>query len=248
VTAEKDETHRGKYLTERAMESVMKEAQADALLLNIVNTMQVAVLASETADASEAAGHFANIAKLIPAELQQPHLSVLRSVLFLHVARWAKHAAPHAQSAVIDAASAMVTADVSRLAETYLTAVSVVGAALNNTRAGQRHTGFDTRVAQALGYVRSHCTDHPLRLDDVARSVHVSRWHLERLIKKQTGRRFKLHVRGARLEAACELLELSTLSVKEIAARIGYPHVSELTRDFKAAFRVPPRQWRLGQR
>jgi AraC-like DNA-binding protein len=230
------------------MESGMNKTHADALLLNIVNTMQVAVLASQQADASDAADHFANIATMIPAELQQPHLSVLRSVLILHVARWAKNTAPRPPSVVLDAASAMATADVNRLAETYLTAVSVIGAALSHTRAGQRNAGFDSRVAQALGYVRSHCTDHPLRLDDVARSVHVSRWHLEHLLKKQTGRRFKLHVRGARLEAACELLESSTLSVKEIAARIGYPHVSEFTRDFKAAFRVPPRQWRVAQR
>jgi AraC-like DNA-binding protein len=103
---------------------------------------------------------------------------------------------------------------------------------------------LDIRVDRALAYIRLHCTRPTLVLDDAARHVRMSRWHLSRLLHRHAGTSFRDLVRRERMGVAVRLLLESELSVKEIAAHLGYPHASEFDRQFKQSFRVTPLAWR----
>lgn len=217
----------------------------DSAVLAAANALQVAVLTAPHEWLDEAFQRLIQVARNIPADLDQPHLAVLRSLLVIHTAHLSDTVAPHAHGVVFRRLCQAGTASSGQLRDLYLEVLSM----LREARDGAPRTGAfqDHRVAAALDYVRSHCTDHPLRLGDVARAVHVSRWHLGRLILRDTGATFTRHVRNARLDAACRLLASSALSIKEVADRVGYPHVSEFTRDFKSGFNVAPREWRRRQ-
>ena len=47
-----------------------------------------------------------------------------------------------------------------------------------------------------------------------------------------------------RLEKACELLETTLLSIKEITAQVGVKDESHFMRDFKKSYSVTPSQYR----
>lgn len=218
-------------------------AADDTALVEFMSALQVVLLSGVGEDPLADLERFAELAQRIPSTCSQPHSAILQSVLIIHVGHWSCTVVPDTAAAVLRALSAVRDARGGDLRDKYLAALAIVRTMLVGPHRGRYRTS-DPRVEAALQYVRSHYTDHPLRLDDVARTVHVSRWHLERLMKQHTGLRFTAHVRQARLTAACRLLESPGLSLKEVAARIGYPHVSEFTRDFKAAFHMAPRDWR----
>ena len=226
--------------------TLMKGPPADLVVLNVANALQVTVLAETHEGSDDAFQRFVQIAKDIPLDLDQPHLAVLRSLLVSHAARWSDNVAPHAHELVFRGLYQLLTAPCERLAGLYLDIMAIVRAA-RDAAAGPRASSTQAQVIAALEYVRTHYTDHPLRLGDVARAVHVSRWHLGRLIRRDTGECFTRHVRNVRLDAACRLLVWPGLSIKEVAYRAGYPHVSQFTRDFKGLFDVAPREWRRRQ-
>ena len=83
-----------------------------------------------------------------------------------------------------------------------------------------------------------------VRLCDVARNVRLSPFHLERLIKAQTGLTFAHHLRRIRLRRAEQLLASGDYPIKEIAVAVGYTSTSTFDRAFKPTFRCSPKQWR----
>lgn len=52
------------------------------------------------------------------------------------------------------------------------------------------------------------------------------------------------YFKAQRIQKARELLETTSLSVKEIAARVGIQDQSHFTRDFKRGHRLTPSQYR----
>ncbi|MEO6237085.1 MAG: AraC family transcriptional regulator [Vicinamibacterales bacterium] len=100
----------------------------------------------------------------------------------------------------------------------------------------------DRRVQQALTLVESHSAQ-ALRLDDLARQVGVSRWHLERLIKQGTGLCLRVHLARARVRSALELLRRPAVSVKEVSAIVGYGNPDSFRRDFKRLQGMTPHAW-----
>jgi AraC-like DNA-binding protein len=114
--------------------------------------------------------------------------------------------------------------------------------------AGDRSGGSEmdrstTRVASAVGFVRANYADCRLRLETVARAVNISTWHLDHILKRHTGYAFRHHLRMARIEAAEGLLRTSHLTVKEIAALVGYNSTTQLERDFRRLHGCSPGAW-----
>jgi len=79
-----------------------------------------------------------------------------------------------------------------------------------------------------------------LRLDDVAGHVRLSKWHLVRLLKAQTGWGFRRHLAGARVATALKMLLEGELIVKEVAAAVGYRYVSHMDRQFRTLLSTTP--------
>jgi AraC-like DNA-binding protein len=104
-------------------------------------------------------------------------------------------------------------------------------------------SNVDPRVQNALAFIRLNC-ERRVRIDELATTVGLSRWHLERLTRKYTGASLRDHSAAARMERATLLLAQGRLSIKELASRLGYGNASAFTRYFRKRYGASPRNWR----
>jgi AraC-like DNA-binding protein len=100
------------------------------------------------------------------------------------------------------------------------------------------------RLRCVLEFIQSNHTDPQLSLRNAAGRVRLSTYHLSRWLKQETGTGFSQHLRAARVAHACELLQSTDLSVKEIAGAVGYSNTNALDRNFKATFTTTPQAYR----
>jgi AraC-like DNA-binding protein len=107
----------------------------------------------------------------------------------------------------------------------------------------QRHVG-DLRVARAFELITRQYADPHLDLSTLARAMNLSRGRASRLLKAHGGQRFLDALHAVRTRAAAQLLAHSTLSVKEVAAAVGYRRSNELIRHFRKAYSATPGAYR----
>jgi AraC-like DNA-binding protein len=99
------------------------------------------------------------------------------------------------------------------------------------------------RAAQAIIYMSEHL-DEPLRVSALARLAGLSSAHFGELFKHHTGCSPRDYLHLLRIHQACRLLHDTTLSVKEIAGRIGYRDPFHFSRQFKAFQGLSPSEYR----
>ena len=122
-----------------------------------------------------------------------------------------------------------------------LSAVKIVA---KEVFAGPLHASpSDPRVERALRIFQSHL-DRPLRLQEVARSVLLSRSRLSYLFRRETTLSPARLLKTLRLMEARRILAASDLSVKEVAARVGINDLSHFVRDFQTAFGLSPARYK----
>lgn len=102
---------------------------------------------------------------------------------------------------------------------------------------------MDPRVHEVLRHLEENYSEH-FCVSRLAAGVGLSRSRFVHLFKLEIGTTVKAHLRRARLLAASGLLGDWTLSVKEVAARVGYTWASDFTRDFRRQFGTTPSHWR----
>jgi len=96
------------------------------------------------------------------------------------------------------------------------------------------------RVAAAVSrYLHQHYM-HPLSLDDVARTLHMSRNHLAFLYKRETGTTIGQTLTAIRLTHARALLLEQKLSVQEVSRAVGYANPEHFSRVFSRHLSVTP--------
>ncbi|MFF9601921.1 helix-turn-helix domain-containing protein [Streptomyces sp. NPDC014684] len=88
----------------------------------------------------------------------------------------------------------------------------------------------------------------PLALDDLARSVMMSKFHFIRVFQRTTGVTPGRFLSAVRLHEAKSLLIHSSLNVAEISARVGYSSASTFSRRFTAAVGLSPTRFRRAGR
>jgi AraC-like DNA-binding protein len=118
------------------------------------------------------------------------------------------------------------------------------GASGQTNSHSQLQIGWCPWVWRALNFVTARHQDCDFDLTHAAQHVHLSRWHLSRLMRRETGFTFSEHLRRIRTEHARQLLECSLLSIKEIAAAVGYHTTHDLIRNYKVVHGVTPREYR----
>ncbi|WP_256757029.1 AraC family transcriptional regulator [Cohnella sp. WQ 127256] len=96
---------------------------------------------------------------------------------------------------------------------------------------------------QLIRYLESHYSDK-LSIEQAAKYVNLSSFHFCKTFKKITGRTFIEYVNLYRMNEADRLLLESTLSVTEIAERIGCDNPNYFTKLFKRYKGMTPSQWR----
>jgi AraC-like DNA-binding protein len=100
------------------------------------------------------------------------------------------------------------------------------------------------KVRRAIATMRRSYTNPDLSLCDLASRVGLTSSHLSRLLHKETMLGFVGHLRGIRLKKAVTLMKRDAMSVKEIAASVGYKYSGDFARDFKVRYGVTPSVWR----
>jgi len=91
------------------------------------------------------------------------------------------------------------------------------------------------RTQPSIQYVEDHYA-HRIRLNDAAKSCHLSPSAFSHLFRKEQGMTFSEHLLRYRITRASELLAASTKSVSEIAYTVGFndlPYFSRVFRRFK---------------
>lgn len=99
------------------------------------------------------------------------------------------------------------------------------------------------KIQKVLDYISSNL-DRELTLEQMAQSVKLSRSRMHYLFRTQLGMPAIQYVRMRRLERARDLLKTTSLSVKEIRARVGMQDRSHFARQFKKTYGVTPSQYR----
>ena len=188
-----------------------------------------------------------DLTALIPERLQPPALRVVREIVAQIACRLQIGATSDEMSRQLpELLLAMLRAESSgELRKAFSAYLLVRG---TRPRRDRQPGPSDPRVVSALKYIQDRSSSTALTLADVASEVGLSRWHVDRLLRRHTGRCFKAHVREARLNSAGGLLLTTGLSVKEIAARVGYSHATDFNRQFKRAFSSTPTEWRRVRR
>lgn len=91
--------------------------------------------------------------------------------------------------------------------------------------------------------------DDPARsFRELATLVNLSSSRLGHLFKLQMGVDLSHFLANERLQKAAELLRQTELSIKEIAAKVGYRHSSSLDRGFEKKFGMAPAEYRRNHR
>jgi AraC family transcriptional regulator len=86
--------------------------------------------------------------------------------------------------------------------------------------------------------------DHTLSGDDLAARVHLSRFHLDRVIAAIAGEPPATLRRRVLLERAAYRLDTTDRSVLDVAVEAGYASHEAFTRAFARAYGVSPKDWR----
>lgn len=84
----------------------------------------------------------------------------------------------------------------------------------------------------------------PLDLDSLAATASLSKYHFSSKYKKLTGYSPIKHFLNMKIEHACQLLDSGALSVKEIAAQVGYDDALYFSRLFRKTVGLSPTEYR----
>lgn len=101
-----------------------------------------------------------------------------------------------------------------------------------------------TPVADALALIERRCLEPGLGLRDVAAAVGRSPAHLTTAVRRATGRTVHQWITLGRMGEARRLLEQTTLSIDEIAERLGYADSRHFRRVFQRDQGVSPSAFR----
>ena len=106
----------------------------------------------------------------------------------------------------------------------------------------QRGRTYDRRLLKVLMLVEDNLR-RQLVVGELAAAVNLSSGRLAHLFTSEFGVSPQRYLNHLRLAKAKELLENGMLSVKEIAAEVGFPNPSRFCRSFKARYGTTPKEY-----
>lgn len=97
-------------------------------------------------------------------------------------------------------------------------------------------------VEQIVNYFEDHYSEK-ISLDRIAENMYLSTFYISKIFKSETGDTPIRHLINIRLEKAKEILEQNpSLSIKEVAAQVGYEDAYHFSKQFKKHYGVSPSQ------
>ena len=103
-------------------------------------------------------------------------------------------------------------------------------------------SAYDEKVAAILQYLSRHLTEH-ISIDDLSARFYISKYHMMRRFRAQTGYTIHAYLIGKRLMLARELI-LGGTPVMEAACASGFGDYSAFSRAYRKQFGQPPSQLR----
>ncbi len=121
-----------------------------------------------------------------------------------------------------------------------------------NTRIDPSKIGINDEearlTAQLLAAVEAHLDDEDYNVDQLARDVGLSRTNLYAKLRNMLGISPADFMRNVRLKAAAQLLADTSLSVSEVAGRVGFATARNFSASFRKTFGVLPSEYRASDR
>ena len=117
------------------------------------------------------------------------------------------------------------------------------GNALNSPKLPNGGAETQTKIARMVGYMRE-CLNQTLEVPKLARMANISPSHFFAVFKRQTGFAPLDFFIRLRMQRGCELLDSTSLSIKETAAALGYDDPFYFSRLFKAVSGLAPTDYR----
>ncbi len=111
----------------------------------------------------------------------------------------------------------------------------------------QEQRGQTHNLLEICEFLHQHYMEK-LSLEDMARRSGFSRFHFDRIFKRQTGESFYQYLNGIRIRNAARMLAEGGLSVTEVAFRSGFASISAFIRMFRIHFDCTPTEYRGRQR
>lgn len=99
--------------------------------------------------------------------------------------------------------------------------------------------GEDPMMSAVTGYVREHYQEK-LKLQDIAKALHVNSAYLGQRFRKHYGSSFNDYLHEFRIEEAKKLLRRTDMGISDIASRVGYSDADVFAAKFKALNGVTP--------
>lgn len=103
-------------------------------------------------------------------------------------------------------------------------------------------------LAEAARLVLAERLAEPLTLEDVARAVGCSPYHLCRVFRRATATSLHEYRSQLRLRRAVDLIEEGTDDLARLALELGYSSHSHFSHAYRCAFGAPPRELRRAAR
>jgi len=100
---------------------------------------------------------------------------------------------------------------------------------------------YSIYTQRALRHIHAHYRD-PIQLSTVAEAVGVSRSHLSKVFKEDTGSAFNEYLIAYRMNAAHALIREGKYKVYEVATMVGYTDVVHFSKMFKKMFGIAPKR------
>lgn len=121
--------------------------------------------------------------------------------------------------------------------------LSSIGDLLNAATEGSR-TRESHKVTQCRHYILRHITDPRLNVMNLAKRLQCSADYLSNLFHTETGTTLIAFLQKTRVSQAKNLLETSSLNIKETGLAVGYTDICYFTRVFKRVTGQTPRDYR----
>lgn len=101
----------------------------------------------------------------------------------------------------------------------------------------------NTSIVKIKKFIEEHFTEN-IRLQEIAEKVGYSKYHMNRMFAKSTGKTIHNYIKERRLFEAAELLSNTDDSIVDIALQVGYTSQQAFTKAFKQQFDCTPQVYR----
>ncbi len=83
-----------------------------------------------------------------------------------------------------------------------------------------------------------------ITLNDIAETLHISKFHISHLINNKLGISFSTYLNNLRIYHACELIEDTNKKITDISGEVGFGSIRTFNRAFKEVTNLTPNEYR----